>query len=669
MSQKYFEIEINKKLRSYKNKEHKFGSFGYERKNNHIKWFIRAHDYWEHLADKLYQARETIYIADWWLSPELPLKRPFKTEEFNKEINEENKNILKNILYIKAQEGVKVNILVYKEVDIAMTNNSHYVKTTFGKLHKNIKVTRHPKNSFDFFWSNHEKIVIIDQIYAYIGGIDLCWGRYDSFNYSLFDKPNEKGEFFYPGIDYNNARIKDFDDVTNIEQDFIDRSEYPRIPWHDIQIYAEGQIVMDISRHFIERWNFARSKYSQLQVDKKYGITSIKTRIDLEKYYERDRSINNNQEINKISKENSHHEDTKTENIDKKRNKKQVTYKNNLRGQEKNLNLFFNKNEEKKSENHDQQYINDKSYISKTKTKQSHNKYNDNLLKPRYNFSDSNINSLKLKKIRNKVSFLNCSIKQLIQEVQYKSISENFETNTNKYDINNQINNTNDIKRIPKIIRKCKSQDNDLSKSLKDFPDVVSNDKEKFKIEKTRILMTSWNLKQTLKNHKDKKYEKFLTKHKTVKENQLLKSNINEKDERRIGKKVSNTCKEHTLFNIVEDLNCLSTIKEADKLVNEISKTQEDNKESSPNQSLTKNIMNSKLKKKNEENTNKENVGEEGDEINENVKEDNNEIRITDYNKSTINNDKDNRTFVQRIYDKTKNFAHDVKDKFKKSDV
>lgn len=28
-------------------------------------------------------------------------------------------------------------------------------------------------------WSHHEKLVVIDQSIAYMGGIDLCYGRWD----------------------------------------------------------------------------------------------------------------------------------------------------------------------------------------------------------------------------------------------------------------------------------------------------------------------------------------------------------------------------------------------------------------------------------------------------------------------------------------------------------
>lgn len=37
-------------------------------------------------------------------------------------------------------------------------------------------------------WSHHEKIVIIDQKVAFTGGLDLCYGRYDTSQHSILDK-------------------------------------------------------------------------------------------------------------------------------------------------------------------------------------------------------------------------------------------------------------------------------------------------------------------------------------------------------------------------------------------------------------------------------------------------------------------------------------------------
>ena len=48
-------------------------------------------------------------------------------------------------------------------------------------MNKNIKVLRHPNFILiPFLWSHHEKIIIIDQKLAFLGGLDLCYGRWDN---------------------------------------------------------------------------------------------------------------------------------------------------------------------------------------------------------------------------------------------------------------------------------------------------------------------------------------------------------------------------------------------------------------------------------------------------------------------------------------------------------
>lgn len=185
-----------------------------------------------------------------------------------------------------------MHLLIYKEVSLALPLDSFHTKNTFNNLHPNIKVTRHPKNSLDMLWSNHEKIVIIDQIFGYIGGIDLCWGRFDNHNHVLFDEEKQentninnhsslkKSEVMFPGIDYSNARVSDFVNVNDVTCESVSREKYPRMPWHDVSCFIEGPVVVDLSKHFIERWNFARSENSQLRPEEKHTITDIKSNID-----------------------------------------------------------------------------------------------------------------------------------------------------------------------------------------------------------------------------------------------------------------------------------------------------------------------------------------------------------------------------------------------------
>lgn len=98
---------------------------------------------------------------------------------------------LDNILYRKAAQGVKVFVLLYKEVELALGINSFYSKQRLvGGHSSNIKVLRHPdqaKVGMFFLWAHHEKIVVVDQSYAFVAGIDLCYGRWDDYRHRLTD--------------------------------------------------------------------------------------------------------------------------------------------------------------------------------------------------------------------------------------------------------------------------------------------------------------------------------------------------------------------------------------------------------------------------------------------------------------------------------------------------
>lgn len=148
---------------------------------------------------------------------------------------------------------------MYKEVSVALTLNSNFSKTMFRRLHPNVNVLRDP----DFImkqlgkWSHHEKIVSVDQKVSFVGGLDLCFGRWDDASHALFDQPDQLTNF--QGKDYSNPRVKDFIDVHIPDKDLIDRFTTPRMPWHDCHSRLEGQAARDVARHFIQRWNFSVS--------------------------------------------------------------------------------------------------------------------------------------------------------------------------------------------------------------------------------------------------------------------------------------------------------------------------------------------------------------------------------------------------------------------------
>ena len=242
-----------------------YGAYTNEKLNNKAYWFVDGKDYYSDLKEKLESAKETIFITDWWMSPEVWLERPVDSQtymalEFQKKERKENPpySRLKDILYQLAVKGIKIYILVYQECSYALTLDSQHTQNSLEKLHPNIIVTRHPKGLTDLLWSHHEKLVIIDQITAYVGGLDLCWGRWDTHEHPLVEESNSEQKYFWPGIDYSNNRINDFSKVKEYLKENVDRTQKPRMPWHDVHCRLIGPVVYDIARHFVQRWNISR---------------------------------------------------------------------------------------------------------------------------------------------------------------------------------------------------------------------------------------------------------------------------------------------------------------------------------------------------------------------------------------------------------------------------
>lgn len=63
-------------------------------------------------------------------------------------------------------------------------------------------------------WSHHEKLCLVDNRVAAMGGLDACFGRWDTPNHELADvHPQNFYKTLYPGQDYNNSRLMDFQTV------------------------------------------------------------------------------------------------------------------------------------------------------------------------------------------------------------------------------------------------------------------------------------------------------------------------------------------------------------------------------------------------------------------------------------------------------------------------
>ncbi|KAF0685099.1 Aste57867_22973 [Aphanomyces stellatus] len=225
------------------------GSFALPRRHLQVhtraQWYVDGQDTYAAMYDAILGATKEIFIAGWWICPTTYLLRP-ATDDSRLDL----------LLKRRAADGIQIYVLMYKEIAMALTLDSLHAKKELRKLHPNVHVLRDP----DFIMrqlgmSHHEKIVCVDQSVAFVGGLDLCFGRWDNAAHNLF----EPAPRVFPGKDFSNPRIKDFVDVHRPDEDLMDREANPRMPWHDCHCKLLGEPARDVARHFIQRWNFSVS--------------------------------------------------------------------------------------------------------------------------------------------------------------------------------------------------------------------------------------------------------------------------------------------------------------------------------------------------------------------------------------------------------------------------
>ncbi|XP_045383053.1 phospholipase D2 isoform X3 [Lemur catta] len=193
-------------------KLHRHDSYAPPRSGTLARWFVNGAGYFAAVADAILQAREEIFITDWWLSPEVYLKRPAHSDDWRLDI----------MLKRKAEEGVRVSVLLFKEVELALGINSGYSKRALMLLHPNIKPPTPCPDSPATPDLSHN-------------------------------------QFFWLGKDYSNLITKDWVQLDRPFEDFIDRDTTPRMPWRDVGVIVHGLPARDLSRHFIQRWNFTKT--------------------------------------------------------------------------------------------------------------------------------------------------------------------------------------------------------------------------------------------------------------------------------------------------------------------------------------------------------------------------------------------------------------------------
>ncbi len=184
-----------------------------------------------------------------------------------------------------ALENLHPNIAVFRHPDhlpdaqslessfVSSLRNMSLTAATASKLPGNALKTLYGMNEdIILYWAHHEKLLLVDGRYAFMGGLDLCYGRWDTNQHPIADAhPEDLDKIVFPGQDFNNARIMDFQDVAHWQQNKLDRSTSSRMGWSDLSICLSGPVVEDLRAHFVERWNFIYDEKYAVRKDQRYS--------------------------------------------------------------------------------------------------------------------------------------------------------------------------------------------------------------------------------------------------------------------------------------------------------------------------------------------------------------------------------------------------------------
>ncbi|KAI4355524.1 hypothetical protein L6164_004287 [Bauhinia variegata] len=208
---------------------------------------------WEDVYKAIEGAKYLIYIAGWSFNPKMTLVRDPETE-----IPHARGVKLGELLKKKAEEGVAIRLMLWDdETSLPFIKNKGVMKThdeeTFAYF-KHTKVIcrkcQRLHNKLPTLFAHHQKTISVDtkvpnsandrEIMSFVGGLDLCDGRYDTEQHSLFQTLNMESHCY------------DFYQ-TNIAGASLNKGG-PREPWHDSHACVTGEAAWDVLTNFEQRW-------------------------------------------------------------------------------------------------------------------------------------------------------------------------------------------------------------------------------------------------------------------------------------------------------------------------------------------------------------------------------------------------------------------------------
>lgn len=223
---------------------------------------------WEDICYAISEAHHLIYIVGWSIYHKVKLAREMTSLPRGGDLT------LGDLLKYKSQEGVRVLLLVWDDKtshDKLLIKTAGVMRTYDEEAKKFFKHSsvncvlspRYASSKLGYLkqqvvgtvFTHHQKCVLVDtqasgnnrKITAFLGGLDMCDGRYDTPEHRLFR-------------DLDTVFQDDFHNPT-----FPAGTKAPRQPWHDLHSRVDGPAAYDVLLNFEQRWKKA-TKWTELSL-------------------------------------------------------------------------------------------------------------------------------------------------------------------------------------------------------------------------------------------------------------------------------------------------------------------------------------------------------------------------------------------------------------------
>ncbi|KAF3339126.1 phospholipase D alpha 1-like protein [Carex littledalei] len=219
---------------------------------------------WEDLYTSINDAQHFVYVAGWSVNTQITLVR-----DRERMIPGAEGVTVGELLKRKAEEGVTVLVMVWQDhTSISFLGNAGLMGThdeeTFNFFEgskvrcflcsrdANMSLTAVEQAELMTEFTHHQKSVTLDvatadgsgrHVVSFIGGIDICDGRYDDEKHTLFHDLDTTYRNDFMQNNYSHLLFH-----ASLEQGG------PREPWHDVHSRLEGQAAWDVLTNFEQRW-------------------------------------------------------------------------------------------------------------------------------------------------------------------------------------------------------------------------------------------------------------------------------------------------------------------------------------------------------------------------------------------------------------------------------